>query len=156
MASHVTHSAVFEKKKDCIISQFNKTNLQFETLTCILVLYDCLMIPFNSSFGSKFWSEETEGFFFILDQVFRLVFFIDVALGFFRAYPNPLTGIEIRSHRLIAINYLKFHFWLDFVPVLPFEVLSNNQNFRMLKLFKLLRLLLKLTRIMKLKKLISF
>ena len=35
-----------------IISYYSRTQLKFDFLTCILVIYDCFMAPYKNSFGS--------------------------------------------------------------------------------------------------------
>jgi len=38
-----------------IVGEFNRTLLRFEAFTCFIVLYDCIMCPFELSFGSKYF-----------------------------------------------------------------------------------------------------
>lgn len=35
-----------------IISPYDRNLLKFDFITCVMVLYDCFMVPFNNSFGS--------------------------------------------------------------------------------------------------------
>lgn len=55
-----------------------------------------------------------------------IVFFIDLILGFFRAYINEKTGGYVNQPKLIAINYLKFYFWIDLLGCLPFDLLTET------------------------------
>jgi hypothetical protein len=83
-----------------------------------------------------------------------IIFFIDLVLSFFRSYINPFNGKEINSHKMIAIRYLKFFFWLDLIPIIPFEVFTDNKKLELLGLLKFLKLS-RLLRLAKLKKILT-
>jgi len=85
-----------------------------------------------------------------------LVFLIDMILQFFTMYPKSTArGIEW-EHRCghICAHYLRTWFALDFVTIIPFDILSlafGTDNFKELKSIKVVRALrlLKLMRMLK-------
>ena len=139
-----------DKKNDCIIS-FNSVNrIRFEFLTCLLVLYDCIMLPFDIAFDSKkALHPNMEIIHSVIDEVLKLVYLIDFCLCFRKAYLDERIGKEIRDPRLIAIRYLKCYFWFDLLSVLPFKWFTDNVYLYETQLLKVVRLL-------RLNKIISF
>ena len=89
----------------------------------------------------------------ILTRVIDFLFLIDMMINFRTAFINDL-GDEITCPKLIAINYLKFYFWMDLIATIPIDdlialIYKHNE---MLQLFGVL----KLGRLLKLKKIISY
>ena len=78
-----------------------------------------------------------------------MIFAIDVIVGFRKAYLNDKTGRECRDPKLIAIQYLKFYFWIDLLSGIPFDIITNNPFLRLVALIKIFRLF-------RLKKIITF
>ena len=64
------------------------SRLRFDFLTCILVLFDCIMIPMKISFGLDFVGKKNKNVIEYLDYAIRCVFILDLILGFFRSYIN--------------------------------------------------------------------
>lgn len=84
------------------------------------------------------------------------IFFVDMVLQFFTMYPKTTPrGIEWETDlRKIGIHYMRTWFFLDFVTLIPFDILSltwNAANSKELKSIKVIRAvrLLKLMRILK-------
>lgn len=127
-------------KKDCILLPNNKYLIRFNFLTCMVVFYDCFMIPFKNTFGSEFFSEYSVRLIFAADTVISLLFTIDLILGFRKAYLDE-TGTLVKSPKKIAMKYLKFYFWVDFVSAIPFDNFSDNTILRYISLVKVFRLL---------------
>eukprot|EP00913_Durusdinium_trenchii_P033948 g31778.t1 len=80
------------------------------------------------------------------------IFFVDMVLQFFTMYPKTTPrGIEWETDlRKIGIHYMRTWFFLDFVTLIPFDILSltwNAANLKELKSIKVIRAvrLLKLT-----------
>ena len=71
--------------KDWIIYPTNKHLLRLNFLSCSLVFYDCFMVPFKNTFGSKIF-KENERTLIIIDTMIKFVFSLDVFLGFRKAY----------------------------------------------------------------------
>ena len=94
------HSDVNDKEEDkkiekdeyrFIIDISNKYLHKWNFFTCILVLYDCYMVPYKNSFGSKIFSSNIEMFLMIVDNTIKFAFGIDVIIGFRKAYFNDAT-----------------------------------------------------------------
>jgi len=85
----------------------------------------------------------------------NVVFFGDIIINFRTTYFHPKTGKEVTNLWVIAWNYIKLRFWLDFLATIPFdtgaELLIANTNSGALQLFSLL----KLVRVLRLNRLIS-
>ena len=82
----------YDKQYKFIISEFNRTLLNFEAFTCIIVLYDCVMVPFKVSFGDKYFNQQMKQIFNSIDFTIKVFFAIDVILQFRKAYSHPHTG----------------------------------------------------------------
>jgi hypothetical protein len=50
-------------------------------------------------------------------------FAFDMVLWFFTSYTDPYKQVEITKHKLIAVNYLKSWFFVDFVSTFPVDAL---------------------------------
>ena len=59
---------------------------------------------------------------FLVNQVVNLVFFLDIILQFFLPVPDH-SGELIRDRRKIARKYLLSWFVIDFVTIIPFDIL---------------------------------
>lgn len=115
----------------------------FEFMTCIMVIYDCVMTPFYLAFGRDDNSIFTKRTLIILDTItflINLVYIIDVIIGFRKAYLNKKTGREVRDPKIIAIKYVKSHFVIDLLSGIPFELVSDKWYLRLLPLLKIRRL----------------
>jgi len=75
-----------------------------------------------------------------LDYLINFIFALDIIVNFF----TPIIDKEkiIFSHKLIALSYLKMWFWIDFLTVIPMDLLlGNNTDYSIfLRLSKLPRL----------------
>jgi hypothetical protein len=98
----------------------------FELLTCIMVVYDCVIVPFRVCFGDQVLWPKLEKVLLILNLFTKSIYAIDVVLGFRKAYLNEKIGIEVSDGKLIALRYLKFSFWIDLFSAIPFELISGN------------------------------
>jgi hypothetical protein len=63
---------------------------------------------------------------FAFNQVVNLIFVLDLVLNFFMPYKEPLLkgGQTVRSHALIARHYLRGWFFVDFVSIIPFDIMD--------------------------------
>ena len=120
-----------KSKCSCYVMSYHSVNrLRFDFFTCILVLFDCIFIPFKVSFGLQFMGQKAKSQIEIVEYFIDSIFFLDLILGFCRAYINEKTGDHVTSHKLIAIKYLKFYFWFDLLGCLPFDLLMNIESFK--------------------------
>lgn len=94
--------------------------------------------------------------FFVLSLCVDLIFVVDLFLQFFIAYPVATKGIGYMEKRqsMIIKHYLKGWFTIEFITVIPFDLISMSFNAEELNRFKAIRVirtlrLLKLARILK-------
>ena len=86
-----------------------------------------------------------------------VAFIIDVVINFRTSYVVETTGIEITNLKVIAINYLKGKFAIDFLASLPLDMFSfmTSSGKENSFIFQILGLL-KLVRVLRLSKLITY
>jgi len=123
-------------------------------MNLILIIYVATVTPFKFSFVD----ENAYPFWEYAEYLIDLFFVADIFVTFFT--PLFINDQLIKSHKRIAIDYLKFWFWLDVFSVIPLEILMSNLNPgigfidsitrepRIYKLFKIV----KLTRTLRLRK----
>jgi len=124
-----------------IISYYNRTILKFDFLTCVLVFYDLMMVPFSMTFGHAVFSEQTIEVLMTITLCIKAIFAVDIVICFRKAYKDSRTGQEVTNPYRIVINYLKFYFWVDLLSAIPFENITDNKVVRYIALVKVLRLL---------------
>jgi hypothetical protein len=121
----------------------------------ILLLYCSFSVPFSIAFDSVLTEQQNEikeNFDFSTD----IVFMIDICLNFITAWDNQ--GFMIRDFSLIAKNYLRTWFVLDFSGSFPFDkviTLIMDTNAQSLSSANMIRGL-KLIRMMKLIRAVKF
>jgi hypothetical protein len=91
-------------------------------------------------------------------------FLFDIIFTFFTSYTDPITNLEITSHKKIAINYMKLWFWFDVLSILPIDyfIMSSgtgsptnvNSLLRFAKFSKIYKII-RLTRLAKVFKLLK-
>jgi hypothetical protein len=100
---------------------------------------------------------------FWVNQAVTMLFAIDLILNFFRPYRDALEQ-KVKSHRMIARNYIGSWFAIDLLSTIPFDVIAKlvetgsevsaeslfaaGSNATILRLIRLMRLI-KLARIMR-------
>jgi len=94
------------------------------------------------------------GIMFVINCMIDLIFLLDMILQFFTMYPKQSNFGESWEHRprKIAVNYLKTWFLIDFISIIPFDLVSiiaQSEVLQRVKVVKIVRLLrlLKLVRI---------
>jgi hypothetical protein len=131
----------------------------------LLLIVICAIIPYRLAFIEKETSQ-WETTYIVIDSIFV----VDIIITFFTSYQDDDKMTEITDKKKIAINYLRFWFWIDTVSVLPIDLIiqytmanssqngegNNNLNLllrvaKMGKIYKLIRLvrLVKLFKILK-------
>ena len=123
-----------------IISCHNVNLYRFDFLTCVLVLFDCIIVPMKNSFGLDFLSQDSKDRLHFLENVITAIFMLDVILGFCCTYIDERTGQHETSLKLIAIRYLKFYFWVDLLGCMPFDLFTDLATLRSLSLLKIVRM----------------
>jgi len=84
----------------------------------------------------------------VMNSLIDLFFAFDIILNFFTSYFNSATGDEELEPKMIANNYLKGSFSIDFLSICPFDLILEDviddktvlKAFSILKIFRILRL----------------
>ena len=130
----------------CVWRHNNKWRIRWDLAVIVLVVYNCISIPFEVAFEQKFTEHVILD---ILDFIIDAIFFLDLVINFFTTYVNSKTGREEYSLKKISLHYLSGRFWVDLLASVPFELLFapfvQNQDtvlqiFGLMKLVRLLRL----------------
>lgn len=149
----VLKSEKMKKKRRCLIDIDNKFKKIWDNTLLALIFYIAIFSPFKISFiddsAYPYWT--------YFDYMIDFVFFIDLILTFFTpVYKNFRL---IKSHKKIALRYLKVWFWLDLISIIPLDLIFKNESgpgkvlqglIKMPKLYRMFRLL-KIIRAIKLK-----
>lgn len=85
--------------------------MTWTVILCVLVIGTALYTPFRVAF-----IEEDTDVTSAIDMVFAIGFGIDMVLNFITAFYDSKNGL-ITSYKLIAFEYLKWWFWIDFVAM---------------------------------------
>lgn len=123
----------------------------------VFVLY----LLFGYSLKLSFFTFGDNLFFDYLDYSCDLFFVLDMAVIFFQ--PLITRTKYCVTFRSIALNYLRFWFWVDLISSIPFGIILGNQEnpdltstrfrviFEIPRLYKLLRMfkLVKITRLLR-------
>ena len=94
--------------------------------TCVIIVmmaYTATYMPFQICF----LQDKTTSFQNFLEYFLDVVFGIDIVINFMSAYENDDGTVEPRLAR-IAINYLKFWFYVDIFAVLPVQLFDPANN----------------------------
>ena len=120
---------------------------RWDLVTMLALIFTALVTPVEVGFTSK--ALGITDALFIVNRSVDLVFICDLVLQFNLSYRDELKGGQlIKSRKAIARRYLRGWFSVDFVSVIPFELLPVPPSFKMMRLIRLLRLL-KLARVLK-------
>ena len=114
----------------------------------LLTHYHMVLLPFRYTMGESYFTEGVRLFLDVFDYVIKGVYFMDVILGFRKAFLNS-HYLEETDPCLIACRYLRFYFWVDLMASIPFETFISHPAIRFLSLSKMFRL-------MRMNKVISF
>lgn len=136
----------------CLIRGHSKTKLKWDLAIMVMAVYNCFVIPYTVAFEPSFMEEI---YIRLLNNLIDICFMIDVVVTFRTTYIHQKTGNEIIVPRIIAFEYLKSRFLLDFLASFPFdligEMIFGSGNASMLSLISLL----KLVRVLRLNRLIA-
>jgi len=119
----------------------------------ILATWNLFYVPYNAAFKDPIFTPIVAD---IMNWIIDMLFMLDILINFRTSILNKKTGEDIQDSKLIAINYLKGKFWVDFLASIPFDFISvlfiDSGNNLVLELFSLL----KLVRILRLSRLITY
>jgi len=100
---------------------------------------------FHAAFGETKNNYKSIADFTSYDWVFvvtEVIFVVDIILIFFNEYKSQERHTPVRDIAKIAKRYLTTTFLIDFIPVIPFDIIFINSESRfvlVLHLFKVLR-----------------
>jgi CRP-like cAMP-binding protein len=132
--------------------------LAWDVMIAMMIVYYIVMVPLRLCFDTTnpgVPAIQTTGPFLAVEIIFDILFIIDLFVNFRTAYSD--SGELVTDSRLIAINYCRGWFLLDFMSSLPttlitmgsnasgqtqsLESIRYNQILRSLKWIKLLKLM---------------
>jgi CRP-like cAMP-binding protein len=143
-----------------IIHPMLPMKMAWDLFVGILILYSVITIPVNLCFVN-YSTKPSSG----VDEFFTwgidFVFFVDMLVNFRTAYFDESKTFLITVPGMIASNYLKTWFLIDFLSTVPFDKMimaalqSSSSEFRSIKVIRGLRLvrLTKMVRLIKMGKL---
>ena len=87
----------------------------------LILLVISIIVPYRLAFSNQ----DPIGWllFYIITDTF---FLVDIILTFLTSLYEPDTGIEIVDKRFIARRYLKGWFWIDFIAILPLDMIMMS------------------------------
>ena len=129
----------------------------WDLITGLALIYTAIVTPWEVAFVEP--SKSALDPMFIFNRCIDMIFVFDMILQFNLIYQvSSTTGLGARwedDPRRIAKHYCSTWFFLDFISILPFDVLSiepiANDELAKLKIFRLFRLmrLIKLVRLVR-------
>ena len=143
-----------KKRKRFIMYPDDYFKLRWDIFIAVLLIISVIATPLDIAFPEiSLESNSYQVFVYILD----ILFFIDIVFTFFSAFESQALEI-VDDHKIIVFNYLKFWFYLDFVTVVPLELIFQRFMKHQEKYNKFLRIvrLVKLNRLVRLVKLIKY
>ena len=99
-----------------MIYPYNSYKLAWDLYVMILLIYTALFVPYQVCFMDT----ESDGL-FIFGLVVDSSFMSDVAITFLTTTSDK-EGKIIDDRKLIAREYFKFWFWIDFFTSIPFQL----------------------------------
>ena len=130
------------KKVPWVINQNEKWKIVWDIYIMTILVIIIMIIPTRLAFV-----EEEPITWQVIFYMIDLNFGVDIVLWFFTSYTDPYKQVEITSHKLIAVNYLKSWFFIDFISTFPIDAIFSLNNLKELlrfvrigKVYKLIRL----------------
>ena len=103
-----------------VITQENKLKFQWDLFITVLLLTVCTVMPVHIVF--QYESVPWCIVFFTID----FMFLIDIVLSFFTSIPETENEDEVLDRKKIAVNYLQGWFSIDFLSIIPFQVIFER------------------------------
>jgi len=111
----------------------------------VLIIINCLVTPYDVTFNALDY-----GMFFIGNHVVDGFFFLDFLISFNLMYRDKKRG-WITNHRQVAYHYIRGWFTVDFISLIPYDILQLEvfplfcgatlvSRLRVLRLLKMLRI----------------
>lgn len=147
---HSLHLGRLVQRPRCIISHKSSWLNYWDYLVILLALVNCFTVPLEIAAEPEF---SKTLFYTLANIVADSIFFLDILIGFNKSLDE--NNEEITDRKRIAKDYLKGSFTIDFLSVIPLDLLGQllfkGLSSKQLKLFSLLKLvrLLRLSRIIR-------
>lgn len=106
------------KRKKLMWRPSDKIRSNWDLVVMTLAVWNCFSLPFSVAFKPPIM-EST--FFTILNACVDFCFLLDVLVNFRTTYFDSRTGDEVFDTKMIAKNYLKSRFWIDFIATIPVD-----------------------------------
>jgi len=128
---------------------------QWDLVMICLLLYTAIVAPYEVC---MMWEDNGYDGLYFLNNVVSLCFAVDIVLNFFMPFRESTRqgAALVKTHRAIAIRYLRTWFPIDVLSVVPIDTILKNitvsgDDLEVLKLIRVLRLLrlIKLMRIVR-------
>jgi potassium voltage-gated channel Eag-related subfamily H protein 7 len=137
-----------ERAKMWTLDPSSKAMKRWDAVMLLLLLFTATVTPYEVAF-----LETKLNNLFVVNRLVDCGFLLDMFIQFFLAY-SDLEGKTVIDHKRIAKRYLQSWFGVDFVSILPYDMLGmlfNSADLSQLKLLRIVRLLrlLKLLRLIK-------
>ena len=137
-----------------ILAPRNKLVQVWSIVIIFLLLYSATVMPYRLTFA-----EGRGGAWMAIEYTVDALFWFDLILNFISAYYDD-EGVFVQDPKILARNYIKTWFIIDFISVLPFDLIqqaatgSEQNSSRYNELLRLARVprlyrLLKITKILK-------
>lgn len=133
-----------KNRKKCILYPEDKLKNTWDLLMTLILLITCIETPYDIAFTDSTISYTA------FNSILDLIFLMDIVMIFNSAFYTEDMDI-VQDRWKIAISYAKGWFLVDFIAIVPFDVILNATSFnslvrvarfgRLYKLVKLTRLL---------------
>ena len=117
----IRFDSILPDKKRCILSRQSPWQKRWSFVVMLLAVYNCLWLPIEIAFEPA----AAKSIFMVLLNYFAdLCFFIDIPITFRTSALNE-NGDETTDPKVIAKLYLKGSFTIDFLSVVPLDLLGK-------------------------------
>ena len=115
---HLYSESPTNGKTKCIIAANNPYKIMWDILVLFLVILVSIIVPIRLAFDTS----EPIGW-VIFYTLTDIIFLVDIILTFFTSVSNKQSVYEVTDKREIAKIYLKGWFLIDFISILPLDIL---------------------------------
>jgi len=93
----------------------------------ILLVYVVLWVPINICFYQSNPDDESNEIDVngLIDAVVDGFFGVDILINFISSYEDPVNGLPVVSLKKIALNYVTTWFLIDFIAVIPTQLIEE-------------------------------
>ena len=146
-----------EEERRYRIHPHKRFKIIWDMVLMLVILYSIVVIPYRLAAHV-----DAEGAWLALETSFDVFFGMDLILNFFTSYIDPKSGELETRLGMIAKNYLRHWFVVDFLSTIPMDLIteaffdnaSNLRGARLIRAFRLVKLV-RLSRLMKVDELLE-